>query len=167
MAQEVNFEAGHSLQGGWDCESSSSHSVAAGGSRRGSNVRRAQLEEAAAKATTPPPGKGADPARPIREERPPGRTAVSGRRPTVLNPPPTLLTAVLPHPSPRLGPHLDPPQAQPDANTPRQPRPADPGRRAALVSLGGRPRLTSSRLRGRCRDNNSFRRPRSTLHLAL
>ncbi|XP_023062812.1 basic salivary proline-rich protein 3-like [Piliocolobus tephrosceles] len=167
MAQEVNSEAGHSLQGCRDCESSSSHSVAAGGSRPGGNVRRAQLEAAAAEATTPPPGKGADPARPSCEGRPPGRIAASGRRQTVLNPPAALLPAVLPHPRPGPGPHLDPPQAQPDANTPRQPRPVDPGRRAALVSRGGRPRLTSSRLRRRCRNNNSFRRPRPTRHLAL
>lgn len=118
----------------------------------------------APKSPTPPPGEGRrprQPARPGREEPPPGRTAMSGKPPTVPNPPRVFLPRSSRIPSRAWPPPLPSP-ARPGANTPS---PA-PGLLSARRPLGGRPHLTSSRLRGQGR-NNSARHPGPTRRPAL
>lgn len=66
---------------------------------------------------------------------------------------------VLQHPGP--GPGLAPGPSLHQPGTPQTHRPAPPCRQAALGPLEGRLHLTS-RLRGRCRNNNSVSRPSPT-----
>lgn len=154
--QENTLTTHPRTRGCWDCEPGSSHDAAAAEAATmsgGHGWRRAP------QSLPRPQVRGSDPARPGREQRPLGRTAGSGQRSTVRSSPRALLPRSSCTPSP-AGP---PPQPTPGSDRAPTPpaRPVAPGRPSARRPLGGRPRLTFSRLRRQGR-NNSARRPRPT-----
>lgn len=131
----------------------------------GGNVRRAQLR-ASAQVPTPPPGEG----RPD-SARPPGPGRETSRQSRGVQEATDSPEAPVPSSPPcsRIQSSARPPNRPSPGSAPAPTPPARPvasGRPAARRPLGGRPRLTSSRLRGQGRTNSAGL-PRLTRRPAL